>query len=63
MIPGNPGIIQFYDTFLGELYRLLDKKVEITGLSHPNHFLDSNGEVYSLTEQILQKVLYLRQEI
>ena len=31
-IPGNPGVIGFYDVFLEELYRLL--KVPIVGISH-----------------------------
>ena len=31
-IPGNPGVIGFYDVFFEELYRLL--KVPIVGISH-----------------------------
>jgi len=64
MIPGNPGLIKFYDSFLDELHRLLNRKVEITGISHANHFISKkNRSVFNLDSQIDHKVSYMLKEI
>lgn len=49
MIPGNPGLIKFYDTFLDELHRLYDRDIDILGISHANHFYSKKcNQIYTL---------------
>ena len=33
-IPGNPGIIEFYDVFLSKLHKMCDRKVPVYGVAH-----------------------------
>ena len=33
-IPGNPGIIEFYDVFLSALYKMCRSKISIVGVAH-----------------------------
>jgi len=64
MIPGNPGLIKFYDSFLDELHRLLNREVEITGISHANHFISKkNTSVFDLDSQIDHKISFMLKEI
>lgn len=37
VIPGNPGIIDYYDEFMESLYKSLDCKVPVWGISHAGH--------------------------
>ena len=64
LIPGNPGLIKFYDCFLDEVHRLQKREVEILGVSHANHFLSKKSSyVYDLEQQVEHKKQVLRREI
>ena len=64
LVPGNPGLVKFYDTFLDELHRLLNRKVDITGISHANHFISKkNHSVFNLDTQVDHKISYMLREI
>ncbi|KAK9762647.1 hypothetical protein K7432_011427 [Basidiobolus ranarum] len=60
MVPGNPGVIEFYTPFLNTIYTELNEEIEIVGASHLGHSKGEHdttlGKVYSLDEQILHKV-------
>ncbi|RWS02675.1 lipid droplet-associated hydrolase-like isoform X1 [Dinothrombium tinctorium] len=64
MIPGNPGIIEYYKFFLACIYSLL--KIPIIGISFAGHVnLPSNlahsssSDYFSLNGQILHKLLFI----
>ncbi|ORX88166.1 alpha/beta-hydrolase [Basidiobolus meristosporus CBS 931.73] len=60
MIPGNPGVVEFYTPFLNTIYSELNEKIDIVGVSHLGHSKgehdNSDGKVYSLDEQIAHKI-------
>eukprot|EP00249_Psilotum_nudum_P006711 c19998_g1_i1 orf=202-1137(+) len=64
-IPGNPGIISFYQDYVEELYRCFDGKVSITGIGHIAHTTKDweGGRLFSLEEQIVHKVQFIEREI
>ena len=39
LIPGNPGIIRFYDPFLESLYKLSDGELPVFGIQHAGMFV------------------------
>lgn len=56
LIPGNPGLIKCYDSFLDEVHRLQHRTVDILGVSHANHFLSKKSSyIYTLDQQIQHK--------
>lgn len=72
IIPGNPGIIDYYDRFMQVLYRNCDQKIPVWGISHaghvtvPNKSLDvekASYSVCSLEGQIKHKVKYIKDHI
>ena len=63
LIPGCPGLIQFYDEFLEELYKLTKGKIDILGFSHANHFENASPITFSLDQQIHHKKEILKQQI
>jgi pimeloyl-ACP methyl ester carboxylesterase len=54
VFPGNPGICQFYRTFLNELYDLSNGTIEVQCFSYLGHSkrCSTTGEVFSLQDQI-----------
>ncbi|KAL1921138.1 uncharacterized protein VTP21DRAFT_10854 [Calcarisporiella thermophila] len=61
-IPGNPGLVDYYEPFFNVLYDAFDGHVEIVGVSHlghspgPHNPPSHHDRVYSLAEQIQHKV-------
>ncbi|CAG8695363.1 4354_t:CDS:2 [Ambispora leptoticha] len=62
MIPGNPGVIDYYTPFLSTIYDEYEKKIEIVGVSQlghshgPHH--DSFIKLWSLQDQINHKIKF-----
>ncbi|KAJ2694577.1 hypothetical protein GGH99_000602 [Coemansia sp. RSA 1285] len=52
MIPGNPGLIDFYIDFCNELHAKFKKDLDIIGTSHLGHtlFSDNRGQQYRSTK-------------
>jgi Lipid-droplet associated hydrolase len=51
IIPGNPGYIDFYDSFILSLYSLFSEKIEIEIISHAGHTKSShsgNNQLFDL---------------
>lgn len=66
LIPGNPGIIRFYDCFLQALFKKCGGKLPVFGIQHAGHGeLDEstvhNNSPYNLTEQIEHKIAFLEE--
>uniref|UniRef100_A0A131YK98 Lipid droplet-associated hydrolase n=1 Tax=Rhipicephalus appendiculatus TaxID=34631 RepID=A0A131YK98_RHIAP len=69
-IPGNPGIIEYYEDFLAELYDHFDGRLHVCGLSHAGHdniFTTRSApspkehwELYGLYGQIRHKVDFVK---
>lgn len=57
MIPGNPGIIQYYEEFLNRLSFSLGHDYSIVGLQHLGHsnIASQSKHIYSLQDQINHK--------
>ncbi|KAG0050103.1 hypothetical protein BGZ83_005096 [Gryganskiella cystojenkinii] len=63
MIPGNPGLIDYYTPFLQTVYDTCQGKIDIYGASHlghsaGSHVTDSN-RLYTLEEQVESKIAIL----
>ncbi|XP_064480283.1 lipid droplet-associated hydrolase-like isoform X3 [Ornithodoros turicata] len=73
LIPGNPGIIDYYEEFLKEIYQAFGGAVHVCGISHAGHnelpctlsFPDfsANPELYGLDGQIQHKLSFLDENI
>ncbi|XP_052762494.1 lipid droplet-associated hydrolase-like isoform X1 [Mya arenaria] len=73
VIPGNPGVIEYYDCFMEELYRRLEGRVPVWGVSHAGHVQPPDGnqqlydklsyEVCTLEGQIRHKVTFIKENI
>eukprot|EP01098_Paradermamoeba_levis_P010447 TRINITY_DN4389_c0_g1_i1.p1 TRINITY_DN4389_c0_g1~~TRINITY_DN4389_c0_g1_i1.p1 ORF type:complete len:322 (-),score=77.59 TRINITY_DN4389_c0_g1_i1:176-1075(-) len=61
VVPGNPGVIGFYQTFIDTLYLRLDQQFSIVGVGHAGHGAKGeNGKnVFGLQEQVDHKVNFL----
>eukprot|EP00250_Pteridium_aquilinum_P016997 c23401_g1_i2 orf=78-1028(+) len=61
-IPGNPGVISFYKSYLEALSHLLDGKANITGVSHVAHTAKDwdKGKLFSLEEQVEHKIQFVQ---
>ncbi|XP_071804383.1 lipid droplet-associated hydrolase-like [Asterias amurensis] len=66
VIPGNPGIVDFYEVFMLTLFKASGCKVPVWGISHAGHTsltqkLDDNTQgPYSLVDQIDHKAAFIR---
>ncbi|KAF9432878.1 hypothetical protein BGZ76_010187 [Entomortierella beljakovae] len=60
MIPGNPGLIDYYIPFLQTVHDTCDGKIDIFGASHLGHSSGSHvvdpSKLYSLQEQVESKI-------
>jgi len=65
VIPGNPGLIKFYDDYLLHLHKLL--KLPTVGVSHGGHLpaLEYSGTCNYLTlpDQILHKLEFIKEKL
>jgi len=55
VIPGNPGVIDFYITFIDNLFDRFDQKYDVIGVAHAGH----SGlvpHIYSVEDQITHKI-------
>lgn len=61
VVPGNPGIIDFYSSFIEHLFTVLEGKHDVLGIGHAGHNLpDSNGQrFFNLQDQIDHKIAFL----
>lgn len=69
-IPGNPGIIEFYDVFLLKLHQLTGCRVPVIGIAQAGHSpaweyaeVDTVGEFFTVAEQILHKIEFIQNEL
>lgn len=73
VIPGNPGVIEYYDHFMSHLYTSCKCTIPVWGVSHAGHVLPPGGnkalhnklsyDVCSLSGQIRSKVAFIRENI
>jgi len=56
VIPGNPGIIDFYEPFIELLYEKLGQLYDIIGVAHAGHSELFDPKVHSLDDQIQHKI-------
>ncbi|KAG0313172.1 hypothetical protein BGZ97_010465 [Linnemannia gamsii] len=63
MIPGNPGLIDYYIPFLQTVHDKCDGKIDIFGASHLGHSAGSHvadpSRMYTLEEQVESKIAIL----
>ncbi|KAJ0249450.1 Alpha/beta-Hydrolases superfamily protein [Hirschfeldia incana] len=64
-IPGNPGVVSFYNDFLESLHQFLDGNASITAVGQISHTCKDweSGKLFSLQEQIDHKVEFVRREL
>lgn len=64
LIPGNPGVVSFYQSYLQALSHLFDGKANITAISHIAHTAKDwdKGKLFSLEEQIEHKVQFIENQ-
>ncbi|XP_028653218.1 lipid droplet-associated hydrolase isoform X2 [Erpetoichthys calabaricus] len=76
IIPGNPGIVGFYKTFMQVIYQSFDKKYPVWAVSHAGHcvppdFMDMKEDtndaeledVFGLNGQVEHKMAFLKQYV
>ncbi|KAJ3097119.1 hypothetical protein HDU97_005274 [Phlyctochytrium planicorne] len=57
VIPGNPGVVQYYAAFMYYLWLACDKKIELVAVQHPGHSTSINlWKILNLQEQIQHKI-------
>ncbi|KAF9916025.1 hypothetical protein BX616_004782 [Lobosporangium transversale] len=65
MIPGNPGVIDYYTPFLQTVHDTCEGKIDIFGASHLGHSWGSHitdtSKLYSLEEQVENKIAIVDQ--
>ncbi|XP_029657861.1 lipid droplet-associated hydrolase-like [Octopus sinensis] len=67
VIPGNPGVVGYYEKFMATLYQKSNQKIPVWGISHTGHVSrpseGSHNGVYSLQDQIEHKLAFLHHHI
>ncbi|KAI3874509.1 hypothetical protein MKX03_004839 [Papaver bracteatum] len=65
IIPGNPGIVQFYKHFVEGVYEMLDGFASVTAIGHISQTKKNwdSSRLFSLQDQIDHKVAFINQEI
>ncbi|KAF9366643.1 hypothetical protein BGX34_011682 [Mortierella sp. NVP85] len=63
MIPGNPGLVEYYTPFLQSVYDTCQERIDIFGASHLGHSAGSHitdpSRMYTLEEQVESKIAIL----
>lgn len=72
VIPGNPGVIEYYEKFMETLYLANGKKIPVWGISHTGHVstkhmdgtvkisTGSSAGIFSLQDQIEHKLAFIQ---
>jgi len=55
VIPGNPGVIDFYIPFIDSLFEKFDQKYDVVGIAHAGHS-GTAPQIYSVEDQITHKI-------
>ncbi|XP_043918558.1 lipid droplet-associated hydrolase [Protopterus annectens] len=76
VIPGNPGIVNFYRTFMHKLYKALNQLYPVWAVSHAGHCVpppsieitkeseqEALEDVYGLNGQIAHKIVFIRKYV
>ncbi|OVA07111.1 Protein of unknown function DUF2305 [Macleaya cordata] len=65
LIPGNPGVVQFYKEFVEAVYEMLGGCASVTAIGHISHTRKNweSGRLFSLEDQIDHKVAFINQEV
>jgi len=61
LIPGSPGVINYYRRFIGQIYDTWDKKIDIYGIEHMGHTcrkLEGDNILFSNQQQIEAKIAF-----
>jgi len=61
LIPGNPGLIRFYSSYMRKIFNKLDGRYSIYGVAHAgqSELYLNNGTIYTLEDNINHKIQYL----
>ncbi|KAG4104525.1 hypothetical protein H8356DRAFT_1639741 [Neocallimastix lanati (nom. inval.)] len=61
LVPGSPGIVDYYRRFMGQIYDTWDKKIDIYGIEHSGHTgrkLEGDNVLYSNQQLIDSKIKF-----
>ncbi|ORX57291.1 hypothetical protein BCR36DRAFT_367357 [Piromyces finnis] len=61
IVPGSPGVINYYRRFMGQIYDVWDKQIDIYGIEHMGHTdrkLEGNNVLFSNQQQIESKIAF-----
>ncbi|XP_046862073.1 lipid droplet-associated hydrolase-like isoform X2 [Xenia sp. Carnegie-2017] len=65
VIPGNPGLVRFYDCFIASLFKACERRYPVFGIQHAGHGILKetssfpNKSPFSLSQQINHKIAFL----
>ncbi|CAM6014825.1 unnamed protein product [Sphagnum balticum] len=65
-VPGNPGVVAYYQEYLDALYDILEGGASVTAISHIAHVSrdwEDAGRLFSLQEQIDHKLEFVQQQL
>ncbi|XP_078585174.1 lipid droplet-associated hydrolase-like [Branchiostoma floridae x Branchiostoma japonicum] len=73
IIPGNPGVVGYYDKFMRELYRAHGGRIPVWGVAHAGHVIlpdhvrrknsDASKGPYGLHDQIRHKISFIKNHV
>ncbi|XP_019620231.1 PREDICTED: lipid droplet-associated hydrolase-like [Branchiostoma belcheri] len=73
IIPGNPGVVGYYDKFMRELYRAHGGHIPVWGVAHAGHVIlpddvrkgnsDASKGTFSLQDQINHKISFIKNHV
>jgi len=61
VVPGSPGVINYYRRFMGQIYDTWDKQIDIYGIEHMGHTdrkLEGENILFSNQQQIESKIAF-----
>jgi len=61
VVPGSPGVINYYRRFMGQIYDTWDKQIDIYGIEHIGHTdrkLEGDNVLFSNQQQIESKIAF-----
>ncbi|XP_074656482.1 lipid droplet-associated hydrolase-like [Tubulanus polymorphus] len=71
VIPGNPGIIEYYEHYMEELFTQSNCQIPVWGIAHAGHvkvpkhikYSEPDADVYSLDGQIAHKIEFIERHV